>query len=92
MTRREQRDVERRVGTHLTRLEVCAAEPADRPDTRIFAQCEPNARSCALDDISGGGQPKWLRTRRPRTKAVASGEPLATRDELAPEARHNVAV
>ena len=90
--RREQRDVERRVGTHLPSLEVRAAETADRPDARTFAQREPNARSRALDDLFGGGELKWLGTRRPHAKVVASDEPLATLDELAPEARHDVAV
>lgn len=90
--RREQRDVERRVGTHLTSLEVRATETVDRPDARTFGQREPNPRSRALDDVLGDREPKWFRTRRPRAAARASDEPLATPYELAPEARHDVAV
>jgi hypothetical protein len=53
---REQRDVERRVGTHLTCLEVRATDPANRRDTRIFAQREASSRSRALNDILRGDE------------------------------------
>jgi hypothetical protein len=64
----------------------------DRRDARTFGQCEPNAFSRALDDLFGGNEPKWLRKRRRRAACLATDEPLATPYELAPEARHDIAV